>query len=785
MWELRLLGDFSLLRGDVEFRRLRAQKYGHLLAYLALHSDQAHSREHLIDLFWPEAGFEESRACLRNALSSLRRQLDCPNLFLPGPREMLHLDATQIQTDVAAFERAARTGDSQVRSLYRGPFLPSCYDDWAQDERNRLEALFESLPDSLPAGTSPTKEALFRETAPSTPGLPHWLTPFCGRRREVEDLKRAIAAGDRRLIVLLGFGGTGKTRLAAEVGRQVRDEGKIRVAFVPLTDVLDGNELSTRCAEALGVPRMPLENFQDRLDRELGAEPTLLILDNLEQLVELGAPGWIASKLLAFPNLSCLVTSRLPLGVLGAFNYSLAPLDSEDAVRLFLDRARRVLPDFPDSAVLEEICTQVDRIPLAIELCASWANVLSGKGILSTLGERLHLPPGRRPLVGDRHRSLDVLLDWSCPPSGPIRDGLIRLSVARGGWSREAAEALLGEDAGTVLLQLSERSLIQSDFVEEEFRYRMLETIRTYAQEVASPEFLEEARRQHSKYYRRRGAELAEEHASNALKAFGELELDHANIRAAFEYGLSGDSETFTETLIGLDRLRWVWWVRGYEPDFEALLEMASRRIAEPLPDFTRALVHAAAARLHMHLYEFEAMIETVQHSIDIFLASNESVRLCDAYLMAAFAHESLGHFREAEGLYRKAIATIPPEDGCAVHSRVAHLGSLFLTEGNHAAAKEIYDQLWAFWDNRDDGKGHLAVIARSIGFCEMEDGKPEAALERMRFAISTFNELGERQQEAQTWDNYESMLRNLGRTEEADEALRRFESFKATKFYS
>ncbi len=563
MLRLRLLGDFAVDCDGQELRRLRAQKYARMLAYLAMRSNQAHGREELIEMFWPEASFESGRTCLRTALSSLRRQLRTPDLFVEGPRDSVKLNLVRITTDVAAFETAAYSRAPHARSLYGGDLLPGFYDDWAQDERNRLQALFETLPETLTLLDAPPKpvrdEAFHERPTTSEKILPSPITRFYGRDSEVATLRRLIDIEGKRLVSLTGLGGFGKTRLAIEVGRGLNR----RVAFVSLSEHATVDILPTAIGDVLQIERTPTNTLPTRLRQILGKVPTVMILDNFEQLVSVESGRWMQDLLEAVPNLSVIVTSRLPLGIEGEHVVALSPLQRSDAVQLFIDRARHILPDFPESPLLAELCDCLDGMPLAIELCASWANVLSSKRMLDGLSHRFELMRSRKRTVADRHQSLHAVLEWSCPPDGELRQHLGMLSVLSGRWTIDAADAVLGEPTSDLLEALCERSLVNSEMVNGEIRFYMLESVRDFASEFVSDEQFYEAKVRHHRFFCDLATSAAMRHSIASIEAFQTLDSEHVNILTAVDFGLDAPADILDFTVQTLRTVRWCWRVRG------------------------------------------------------------------------------------------------------------------------------------------------------------------------------------------------------------------------------
>ncbi|HSM05597.1 MAG TPA: hypothetical protein VK858_13345, partial [Longimicrobiales bacterium] len=363
----------------------------------------------------------------------------------------------------------------------------------------------------------------------SHPRLPFDLTSFVGRAAELEQL--AALLEHARLITLTGGPGSGKTRLALELARRESDAGRA-VAWTELAALRDPGLVVPAAAEALGVVEEVRTGDTVSLARILGDRPVLLVLDNCEHLLD-GAAELVDGLLPACPGLSILATSRQALGVRGERAWLVPPLSlpgpgavglvdgrgsaeapagegsGAEAVRLFVERAREVVPEFeltPEHApVVEEICRRLEGIPLAIELAAARIRLLPPAAMLERLEDVLGLPPGERRLA-PRHRTLRSAIDWSYDLLGErTRTVLHRIAVFRGGFTLDAAERVAagGEIAAGDVLELVGRLVDQSLLVVRErngfARYHVLEAVRQYALErLAAADEEEATRRRHA-----------------------------------------------------------------------------------------------------------------------------------------------------------------------------------------------------------------------------------------------------------------------------------------------
>ncbi len=346
------------------------------------------------------------------------------------------------------------------------------------------------------------------------PGPPAELSSFVGRLREIRELEELL--GGLRLLTLTGAGGSGKTRLAAELAS--REARRREVVWVELAPLDDPSLLPAHVAAAAGVAVEPRD--VDGLAPLLGGRPLLLVLDNCEHLVDACADA-VSALLRACPELSVLATSREALAVRGerawlvpalelpAEGASAEELAGSESVRLFLERAREaggeVAPG--STAAVAAVCRALDGIPLAIELAAARTRVLAPEQILERLGDALDLLAGTGRGVVPRHRTLRAAIGWSHDLLRPdARRLLARLSVFRGGASLEAVEAVAppaDEPALDLLTVLVARCLVSVREEEGRARYRLLETVRQYAAErLAASGEEEEARDAHAAFFR-------------------------------------------------------------------------------------------------------------------------------------------------------------------------------------------------------------------------------------------------------------------------------------------
>jgi len=332
--------------------------------------------------------------------------------------------------------------------------------------------------------------------------LPYRLTSFVGREQEIAQLGELVTA--HRLVTLTGAGGAGKTRLAIEVASRT-DVFPDGVWLVELGALSDPRLVPQAVAQALALPDQPARPVIETLNEYLGSKKLLLVLDNVEHLLE-GCVHLVDEIVRRSPDIAVLVTSRERLGITGELTYRVPSLTVPgtnetltpetvlpyEGVRLFVDRAKLVRPDFhvttENTAAVASICARLDGMPLAIELAAPRLRSMSVEELSQRLDQRFALLTDGSPTELPRHRTLRSTIDWSYDLLTDVEQAMLRrVSVFAGGWTLAAAEhvctggGIEKSDTIGLLTSLSDKNLIITEEHEGATRYRMLETIRQYA----------------------------------------------------------------------------------------------------------------------------------------------------------------------------------------------------------------------------------------------------------------------------------------------------------------
>lgn len=486
----------------------------------------------------------------------------------------------------------------------------------------RPEHLYE-LTDLSFAATFPP----LRTVRTAQGSLPTQLTNFVGRSEELTKLRELL--DNERLITLTGPGGSGKTRLAAELARNIADSYSDGAWFIDLSSLSDPSLVADAVATVVGVREVPTQPFAKTLLNSLRHKQMLLIFDNCEHVVEEVAE-LVTALLTHCSGLVVLATSREVLGVEGEVVFRTPPLsleatDSEpDGVKLFIDRASKIKRQLSleGSAIeqISEICRAVDGLPLAIELASARVRALSLSEILGTLEDRFLLFSGGRRTALPRHQTLAACIDWSHELlNDEERRVFRRLSVFVGTFTLEAAaqvtETRLDEliDLVTALL---DKSLVQAEEGDGVTRLRLLETMRHYGlRKLADADETDMVRDRHLSYFR----DLAIEAHSRILTAEGvewldRLEAEQDNIRACVSWAVD---RKLADPALDLARsLSAYWLTRGHLSEGrDSLEELLGVPGGDPL---RRAQAQVAACPLWFLSFDFGSVNVAAQQGLEV-----------------------------------------------------------------------------------------------------------------------------------------------------------------------
>ena len=581
--------------------------------------------------------------------------------------------------------------------------------------------------------------------------LPRVVSSFVGRERELETISDQLKSGKSRLVTILGLGGCGKTRLAIEAGwMQLGDFGG-KIFFVPLATLKDPDGLISEIARTLLPGKADLADPFGAVCSLLNdLSRCLLILDNFDHIAESVSDVRLIELMAQVPGLSAMVTSRVPLNVEGEHQVPLSPLPvpadsggelrelaTNPAIALFVDRAQVVKSDFQLTERTADAIVQLSRklegLPLALELAAGWARVLTPAQMLEQLDQNVDRLESRKRDANPRHRSLRAAFKGSFQLlDEDLRRVLMCLTIFAGGWDYAAASNLCPEDDLVACMQaLEERSLIHSEPSDEAVRFGMLDTIRTFGKELMEREAREQLRLDHARYF----LKLAESRLPDA-EWIQEIERNYANCVAAMHrLKNSGRSEELARLALAVSRY---WDTRGMLTEGkEWLCQLVDVEI-EPL---TQARVLSAIGRLEWVGGDFEAAVERTQQALETFEA-HHAVR--DQILAQLILHHEAhrrGDYAESRRLLDSNLKLSQSIGDLLAESRS------WLALGNAAIEEERFEEAQANYERslesgRKGGAPEMIGAAlTNLANLAVYRGQTESAEKWIEESISQFKE--------------------------------------------
>jgi len=591
--------------------------------------------------------------------------------------------------------------------------------------------------------------------------LPLQPTALIGREAELLELGRLLRAETGpRLVTLTGPGGTGKTRLALQTGADLLDDFEDGVFLVDLSSCVNAQLFPAMVAADLGIREEPGEPLTSTLKRALAGKRQLLLLDNFEQI--LPAAPVLAELLAALPELRVLVTSRAALQLRGERELAVGPLALPDpaagdaatllrsaAVRLFLERARDVRPDFAvtgeNATAIAGICARLDGLPLALELAAARLRMLSPQSLLSRLQARLALLTGGNRDLPARQQTMRGTIAWSYDLLDAREQRVFRsLGVFRGGWTLEAAEAVLDPTGELQVFDALDRlvaaSLVrvvhQADGGE---RFAMLEVLREFAAEaLAAGGEADMLRGRHAAWY----ADLAQSfeqdvywHGNEALWML-RMRAEDDNLRAAVERSLATPALHRTAVTLAARLPRYAQFFRGEYTESTQWLEHASA-LAGEAPGTDDALVRywlaAAYARIGRSADAESRLLEAQQ----VFAGVGDILHLAwvhnDLGLIAGYAGrhaDAAEHFQRSLALKRRAGTTTDQA------TALSNLAETRFLQGENAQAAALLNEALVMLSERSFQR---TDTLRILAMVDLKRGRLEEARAALQSSFDSF----------------------------------------------
>ena len=579
--------------------------------------------------------------------------------------------------------------------------------------------------------------------------LPHTLIqgPLIGRLAELEDLHHLL--NRQRWLSLVGVGGCGKTTLALQAVQRTRHVFAHGACWVALDGVNDPALVPQTVATALGIETKPhlmsedatedvVENaIEDAIEGaiegaiidRLANQHVLLVLDNCEHVLK-ASRAMCDAIYQQCPLVTLLTTSRTALGSPNETRWDVPLLTSNDAIALFLERARaHITPNgsTQSQALVAEICRRVDHLPLAIELAAARTKVLSLAQIRDRLAQMLGLPVPTGRAGADRHSTMSAALDWSYGLlTPPERELFMRLSIFVGGFTLEAAEAvcadetLATEQVLPLLSQLMDHSLVvisdhgANSAAADSVRYRLLEPVREFgSQQLGKSASFNRVQRQHAEWCHQLVQEAAQHWRTREEPVWlDRLQTELGNLRAALRWCLISNEPNKLQLGLQLASDASPFWEgRGHFREGEGWLRELLKNAKPEVDIETRVEATGLLAHLLGLLGKNEQARRACEAMVALAQQTETGALVAKSLNRLASSHYELGNFEQALQLLKEAepIARELP-DPWLLSSVLNNRALVLQRVGDLREAQRVFEELLVY--RRVSGDLHNLGIA-------------------------------------------------------------------------
>ncbi|HEX2831405.1 MAG TPA: protein kinase [Thermoanaerobaculia bacterium] len=654
------------------------------------------------------------------------------------PPVLVHQDGTAVAPRLAHIIARAMTKDRSLRYQTAQEML-----DELQRLRVDLERNAESVIGSDESRLATTEQVPVFEL-PQT-NLPQRLTPLVGRDAERDDVLSLLRRDDVRLVTLTGPGGTGKTRLATEIGNELLREMDDGVWWISLAPIRDARLVLSELAAVLDVAEGG-PSLHDAVRAAIRDRTMLLVLDNFEQVLD--AAPIIGQLLAGAPRVKALVTSRSPLRIGGEREYAVPPLTTPPldlpldaqalghyaSVALFVERATSVKSDFmltaENAPAIAELCVRLDGLPLAIELAAARVKVLPPRAMLARVENRFGLLAGGSRDLPERQQTMRAAISWGYQLLTDSEQKLFAsLAVFRGGFTLEQAERLSNDPfVLDGISSLLDKAFLRRDPAspDEAPRFMMLETIRDYGLEVLTEQSRDaELRHAHAVLM----TAIAEENELDADR----LDADDDNFRTAIDSAVAARDPELSLRLGAA--LWWSWYVRGHYTEgrraLDAILAVAD---GDDVP--VRAKAQTGAGALAFLQCDYDRAIELLESSIVLSKRHGDPMSLARSLQFRGSIARERGEYEHAIDLHllsRTIWAEL--EDRANVGRSLNLVAFSSWLSGDFARTNELCEGTLQLFKERHDTEGvvwsllNLAAAALYSGNARLAEQRLDECL--------------------------------------------------------